>query len=114
MGKKIEGQTSDVVNKFLGSEFWEPGASITGVVRRKFQSANGQYYAIELDQPVHINGESTSEVALGNLIGLHMAIQDAGAEDLDVSDRINLECTELQPTNKGNPRIDFKIQIWKE
>lgn len=113
MAHKMEGQTSDVSNKFLGSEFWRPGVTITGVVLRKFESANGQCYALELDDPVELDGETTKEAALGNLTGLKMAIQAAGAADLEVGDKITLECTGLQPTGKGNPRIDFKIEIWK-
>jgi hypothetical protein len=111
MSNKLEGRTGDVANNFLGSEFWQPGVSINGTVLRKFESANGQCYALEVNPPVELNGASTQEVALGNLTGLRMAIQAAGAEDLEVGDKITLECTGLQPTSKGNPRIDFKIQI---
>ncbi len=111
MAGKLQGQTGDVANNFLGSEFWRPGVGISGKVTRKFESRNGQCYAVEADDPVDINGEPTREVALGNLTGLRMAIQAAGAEDLEVGDHIQLECTELQPTAKGNPRIDFKIAI---
>jgi hypothetical protein len=111
MGNKLEGRTGDVANNFLGSDFWRPGVGITGTVLRKFASANGQCYALELDEPVELNGESTQEVALGNLTGLRMAIQAAGVEDLQAGDKIALECTELQPTAKGNPRIDFRIEI---
>jgi hypothetical protein len=108
---KIEGRTEDVANNFLGSEFWRPGVHIRGNVVRQFESANGPCYALELDSPVELNGVKTSEAALGNLTGLRMALQAAGVEDLQVGDRIYLECTELQPTSKGNPRIDFKIEI---
>ena len=111
MSNKLEGRTGDVANNFLGSEFWQPGVSINATVMRKFESANGQCYALELDEPADVNGSETQEVALGNLTGLRMAIQAAGAEDLEVGDKIALECTGLQPTSKGNPRIDFKIQI---
>ncbi len=111
MANRLEGRTGDVANNFLGSEFWQPGVRVTGTVLRKFESANGQCYALELDEPVDLNNEPTHEVALGNLTGLRMAIQAAGAEDLQVGDKIVLECTNLQPTGKGNPRIDFKIQI---
>lgn len=111
MVNKLEGRTGDVANNFLGSEFWGPGVKIHGTVLRKFESANGQCYALEVEPPVDLNGESTREVALGNLTGLRMAIQAAGAEDLEIGDRIDLECTGLQPTSKGNPRIDFKIEI---
>jgi hypothetical protein len=103
MARKLEGQTSDVSNKFLGSDFWQPGIAIRGVVLRKFESANGQCYALELNEP-----DSTNEVALGNLTGLRMAIQAAGATELEIGDKITLECTDLQPTGKGNPRIDSK------
>ena len=113
MPRKMEGRTSDVSNNFLGSEFWDEGVSIKGRVLRKFESANGQCYALELSDPVEIDGEPTKEVALGNLTGLRMAIQAAGVSDLEVGDSIELQCTGLQPTGKGNPRIDFKIQIWK-
>jgi len=111
MGEHLEGSSQEVANNFLKSDFWEPGVQITGTVRRKFQSANGQCYAVELDNPVNLNGEETRDVALGNLTGLRMAVQAAGAEDLNVGDKFALECTDLQPTGKGNPRIDFKIEI---
>jgi hypothetical protein len=111
MTQNLEGRSQDIANNFLGSEFWQPGVHISGRVLRKFESANGQCYALELDEPVAINGEDTRDVALGNLTGLRMAVQAAGAEDLDVGDHITLECTDLQPTTKGNPRIDFKIAI---
>ena len=58
------------------------------MVLREFESANGQCYALELDDPVELDGESTKEAALGNLNGLGMAIQAAGATDLDVGDQI--------------------------
>src|SRR6202167_974497 len=105
MARKLEGQTSDVSNKFLGSDFWQPGVAIRGVVLRKFESANGQCYALELSEPVELGVDSTNEVALGNLTGLRMAIQAAGATELEIGDKITLECTDLQPTGKGNPRI---------
>jgi hypothetical protein len=108
---KLEGRTNDVAGNFLGSEFWQPGVNIHGTVIRKFESANGQCYALELDEPVTLSGNQATEVALGSLTGLRMAIQAAGIEDLEVGDKIALECTALQPTTKGNPRIDFKIQI---
>jgi hypothetical protein len=107
----FEGNTGEVANNFLGSEFWEEGTSIDGTVTRKFESANGQCYALELDKPVELNGAETREVALGNLTGLRMAIQAAGVEDLEVGDKIDLECTGLQPTSKGNARIDFHLKI---
>jgi hypothetical protein len=111
MANQLEGRTGDVANNFLGSEFWRPGVSIDATVMRKFESVNGLCYALETNGPVDLNGESTREVALGNLTGLRMALQSAGVEDLEVEDKIALECTGLQPTSKGNPRIDFKIQI---
>ncbi|MBV9887639.1 MAG: hypothetical protein JO119_13925 [Acidobacteria bacterium] len=111
MAQHLEGSSQDVANNFLRSDFWEPGVQIAGIVRRKFQSVNGQCYAVELDNPVSLNGEETRDVALGNLTGLRMAVQAAGAEDLNVGDKFTLECTDLQPTGKGNPRIDFRIEI---
>jgi hypothetical protein len=114
MTSKIEGRSGDVANNFLGSEFWEPGVRISGKVQRKFESANGQCYALMLDEPAEVNGADTQEVALGNLTGLRMAIQAAGVADLEVGDHIELECTGLQPTGKGNPRIDFTLQIERD
>jgi hypothetical protein len=111
MSNKLEGRTDEVANNFLGSDFWRPGVGISGTVVRKFESANGQCYALELDEPVDLNNEPTQEVALGNLTGLRMAIQAAGAEDLQAGYKIALESTEQQPTSKSNPRIDFKLQI---
>jgi hypothetical protein len=111
MTEHLQGSSKEIGNNFLGSDFWEPGVQISGVVRRKFDSANGQCYAIELAEPVDLNGGETREVALGNLTGLRMAIQAAGAEDLEVGDKFTLECTDLTPTGKGNPRIDFSIRI---
>jgi hypothetical protein len=75
MTQNLEGRSQDVANNFLGSEFWQPGVHISGRVLRKFESANGQCYALELDERVGINGEDTRDVALGNLTGLRMAVQ---------------------------------------
>ena len=111
MTNKLEGRSGDVANNFLGSEFWRPAVAINATVVRKFESINGLCYALETDEPVDLHGDSTREVALGNPTGLRMALQSAGVEDLEVGDKIALECTGLQPTFKGNPRIDFKIQI---
>jgi hypothetical protein len=108
---QLEGDTREVANNFLGAEFWQPGTSIKATVLRTFESANGLCYALELSAPVQLNQQETSEVGLGNLTGLRMALQAAGVEQLEVGDRIELECTELQPTAKGNDRIDFKIHI---
>lgn len=108
---ELEGESREVANNFLGSQFWQPGTAISGTVLRAFESANGLCYGLQLSAPVNLNGQETSEVALGNLTGLRMALQAAGAEELQVGDRIELECTGLQPTNKGNDRIDFKIHI---
>jgi hypothetical protein len=108
---KMEGDTREVANNFLGAEFWRPGVTIKGSVLRKFESANGLCYALQLSEPVVLNEQQTSDVALGNLAGLRMAIQAAGVEELEVGDEIKLACTALQPTSKGNDRIDFKIQI---
>ena len=58
-----------------------------------------------------MNGHETSDAALGNLTGLRMALQAAGVESLEIGDRIELECTGLEPTTKGNDRINFKIRI---
>jgi hypothetical protein len=108
---QLEGESRDVANNFLGADFWQPRTSISGTVLRKFESANGLCYGIQLSAPVHLKDQETSEVALGNLTGLRMALQAAGADELRVGDGIQLECMGLQPTNKVNDRIDFKIQI---
>jgi len=68
---------------------------------RKFESANGLCYGLELVTPVWLTGQETSEVTRGNLTGLRMALQAPGMEKLLVGDAIELECTALQPTNKG-------------
>ena len=114
MTKQLEGSSEDIANNFLGSEFWRPGVQISGIVRRKFDSANGPCYAVELVRAVDLNGQATREVALGNLTGLRMAIQAAGVEDLEIDDKIVLKCTHLQPTGRGNPRIDFNLQIQRQ
>jgi hypothetical protein len=63
MTQNLEGRSQDVANNFLGSEFWQPGTSISGRVLRKFESANGQCYALELDEPVDLNGEMMKDAA---------------------------------------------------
>jgi tRNA(adenine34) deaminase len=108
---ELEGESREAANNFLGAEFWQPGTSVAGTVLSKFESANGLCYGLQLATPVRLQGQETSEVALGNLTGLRMALQAAGVDELLVGDAIELECTGLQPTNKGNDRIDFKIHI---
>jgi hypothetical protein len=66
-------------------------------VLRKFESANGVCYGLELTMPVQLAGRQSYEVALGNLTGLRMALQAADVAELQVGDAIELECTGLQP-----------------
>jgi hypothetical protein len=84
---------------------------VDGTVLRKFESANGLCYDLELVTPVWLTGQETSEVGRGNLTRLRMALQALGMEKRLVGDVIELECTALQPTNRGDDRIDFKIHI---
>jgi hypothetical protein len=73
---KVEGHTGDVTKNFLGANLWSPEIRIRGTVLRKFDSANGECYALELEEPVQLlNGDATREAALGNLTGLRMAAQ---------------------------------------
>jgi hypothetical protein len=50
-------------------------------------------------------------VAIGALAGFHMALNACGLDELQVRDRVIIECTGTTGTTKGNDRVDFNVAV---
>jgi hypothetical protein len=114
--KVYQGRTEDAGAPFLSAGFWQAGKSVDGVVRRTFDSTYGPCAAVELVNPVKIEGEDFEEVSIGNLAGFKMAMQAAHLKELKVGDQIHLECTGFDGVKKeGNsPRVNFQIEVGRD
>ena len=112
---KTSGKTANADAPFLGAEFWAEGKSISGQVMYLFRTKNGPAYALELVKPVTVSGKGHRVVALGNLAGFRMALQDARRIRLQEGDRLFVRCTKKTETEKGSPRVDFEVEVeWDE
>ncbi len=111
MSRQFRGKTEDADSIFLGAKFWKPGLKIAGKVIRTFDSENGPCYVLGLLDAVKVNGELFEQVSIGNLTGFRMALQAAGLDGLQVNDAVHLECTGLESTTKGSPRLNFSIEV---
>ncbi len=111
---QFTGKTQDATSPILGAELWKKGMRVEGTVARSFETKNGICYEILLNKPMMVNGENQKSVSVGSLKGFEMALSAAGVESLEKSDKVIIECTGTTKTNKGNPRVDFKVGISRE
>lgn len=111
MSKTFKGKSEDAGSPILGAEFWKSGVSIAGVVFRSFQTAHGECYELKLVNPVMLDGVETREVSIGALAGFKMALAAAGLERLFKGDALHITATGETETTKGNPRVNFEIEV---
>lgn len=105
------GRTEDAESPILGADFWQKGVKIVGEVLRSFLTANGTCYELHLGSPVLIDGESWDRVSVGAMAGFRMALAAARLNELRPSDKLYLECTGKTETKKGNPRVNFSLEV---
>jgi hypothetical protein len=111
--KVFKGRTEDAEAPFLSADWWKPGSKIVGTVDRSFMAGEQKCYGLSLLVPVAIDGEETTQVSLGSMAGLRMALQAARLVEFQPRDRVVLVCTGKTPSKKeGNsPRVDFEVEV---
>lgn len=108
---RYTGRTQDAGAPILGARFWKPGLTLSGKVIRSFDTVNGICHEIKLDKPIKVEDEMQKSVSIGNMKGFGMALAAAGLESLESGDSVVLKCLGSTKTGKGNPRIDFQIEV---
>ena len=106
-----KGKTEDAASPILGAAWWDKGKKIAGRVTRWFKTVNGVCYEIKLLTPVEVNGEKEETVSVGALKGFQMSLDAAGIVSLKRGDGLVLECTGKTKTDKGNPMVNFAIEV---
>lgn len=106
-----KGKTEDGLGRMLGAAWWEKGKKIVGRVLGSFETENGTCYQISLAERVEFGGEFVRLVAVGALKGFHAAMSAAGLGSLSEGDSILLECTGKTETTKGNPMVNFSLEV---
>lgn len=107
----FRGKTEDAGSPILGAAWWDKGKKIAGRVARWFKTQNGVCYEIKLLTPVEVNGEKEETVSVGALKGFQMSLDAAGVSSLKVGDGLVLECTGKLKTDKGNPMVQFSVEV---
>lgn len=108
----------------IGAGYWKKGKQISGAITGVFPTQVGQCYNLSLMDEIEVEGEHLSppqkgkvkgtEWSIGALKGLDMAIRASGCGGLQVRDLIILTCTGSEKTNKGNDRVNFKLQVTRK
>lgn len=106
-----KGRTEDAASPILGAQWWTKGKQITGKVLRSFKTENGECYSLHLGQAVKVGEEETQQVSVGALKGFQMALAAAGLSGLREGDVVLLECTGSTGTDKGNPMVNFYVEV---
>jgi hypothetical protein len=121
--QQFKGRTEDAKAPILGAKFWIKGASISGEVVSEFQTQNGPCWTIKPLRPVQVPGEvlnppqqgrqTLDHISIGNMAGFLMALRAAGIPDakLLAGDRVWITATGETPTEKGNPMINFDVEV---
>jgi hypothetical protein len=115
------GRTEDAGAPILGARFWTEGKEIAGRVIRSFRTVNGLCWEIELTDSITVEGKDVSPEQEGKVEGTHfsvgalkgfgMALAAAGLTDLQHGDKVKIKCTSTTDTGKGNPRVDFEVEV---
>lgn len=128
MGKLFKGDTKDAGAPILGAKFWKKGVTIKGRVMRKFATANGPCWQLELDEEITVSGAQVSPEQKGKITGAHFSVgnmkgfimalvasgipcDEAGSPELLPGDEITLECTGEQESGKASPMVTFKVEV---
>jgi hypothetical protein len=108
----------------ISAGWWKKGANITGVVMGVFDTAVGKCYNLALRNEISVPGEFLSpkqkgtvkgtDWSMGALKGFEMAIRSSGCGGLRVKDFVRITCVGFEDTNKGNPRVDFEIEVTRD
>jgi len=107
-----KGKTEDAASPILGASWWEKGKRIMGRVVRSFRTANGTCYELKLGSPVVVGDFGLIDrVSVGALKGFGMALAAAGLDGLRRGDSVLLECTGSTATEKGNPMVNFVVEV---
>lgn len=109
-----KGRTEDGMGIILGASWWERGKKIVGRVLGSFETENGICYQVRLTEPVEFDGQKIKLVAVGALKGFHAAMSAAGLGSLSEGDAILLECTGKSETTKGNPMVNFSLEVVRD
>lgn len=119
----FRGNTADASAPILSAKFWKKGTKIVGRVTRRFKTSNGDCYSIQLLEAISVNRahtypegkgtEKLDKISVGSLKGFDMAVQASGVPNgqLLPGDKVVIECTGSTPTDKGNPQIDFSVEV---
>lgn len=115
MGKQFAGSTENAATIILGAERWKKGMKVAGVIHNQFDTKNGLCWTLSLKEPFLDGKEKHTKVAIGNLKGLNMALEDAGLAfmELQRGDAIVIECLGLQTATdpSKNDMVLFKVAV---
>ena len=107
-----KGKTEDANSPILGAGWWKKGKKIVGKVLRSFKTENGECYSIDLAEAVLVPDLGQLKlVSVGALKGFQMALAAAGLSGLKEGDGLFLECTGETGTDKGNPMVNFYVEV---
>lgn len=105
----------------ISAGFWKKGTQLKGLITGVFETAVGTCYNVTLNDDLEVSGDllsppqkgkvKSTDWSIGALKGFEMAVRASGCGGLQVKDFITVTCTGLEPTDKGNPRVNFKIDV---
>ena len=126
---KFSGKTEDADVPILKSVFWTKGTSLTGKVKRRFETEpepgkKSWCFEIGLSKSLTIDASGLSmsdktasgrqtlnRVVIGESAGLAMAIKASGANELKPGDVVEITCLGTTDVGKGSNRVDFNIDV---
>lgn len=118
----IMGRTEEAAVPFLGTDFWEEGKKIRGVVERGFKIDGRANYTLRLLTPHAVTLKDADGqpyeapvISIGVSAGLRMAMQSAQGlrpRQFLLGEVVEVECTGETPTDKGNPMKHFAFKLW--
>lgn len=119
--KTFEGKTEDAGAPILSANFWTEGKIVKGKVFRVFNTENGECYALQLDSPIKVDGQTiypkeqgevtSDRFSIGGLKGFQMAVDASGAGKIQRDDYLTVKCTGSKDVGKGNNQIQFKVRV---
>jgi hypothetical protein len=105
----------------IGAGFWKKGTVMRAVITGIFPTAVGKCFNISTSEEISVPGDVLSppqkgtvkgrDWSIGALKGFEMAVRSSGCGELQVKDFLKITCVGLEPTDKGNPRVDFELEV---